>query len=141
MTGVALDPDKAPTPLSRDLIALTKPRIISLLLVTTVAPRYAAGSPSLLLVLLVTIGGYLMAGGANAVNMYLDRDIDDVMARTRLRPVVYIHKPDDEAYDPAGQGEQEVDEKAPAGKYWSNGTSPCHMSTHERARFNVEQGS
>lgn len=76
----------APT-LSRDLISLTKPRIISLLLVTTVAPMYAAGSPSLLTVLLVTIGGYLMAGGANAVNMYMDRDIDDVMARTRLRPI------------------------------------------------------
>lgn len=76
----------APT-ISRDLIALTKPRIISLLLVTTVAPMYAAGSPSLWTVLLVTIGGYLMAGGANAVNMYLDRDIDHVMARTRLRPI------------------------------------------------------
>jgi protoheme IX farnesyltransferase len=73
--------------LSRDLVALTKPRIISLLLVTTVAPMYAAGSPSLWLVLLVTLGGYLMAGGANAVNMYIDRDIDDVMARTRLRPI------------------------------------------------------
>lgn len=73
--------------LSRDLIALTKPRIISLLLVTTVAPMYAAGTPSLWKVLLVTLGGYLMAGGANAVNMYLDRDIDDVMARTRLRPI------------------------------------------------------
>ena len=73
--------------LSRDLIALTKPRIISLLLVTTIAPMYAAGSPSWLTVMLVTIGGYLMAGGANAVNMYLDRDIDDVMARTRLRPI------------------------------------------------------
>jgi protoheme IX farnesyltransferase len=74
-------------PLARDLVALTKPRIISLLLVTTVAPMYAAGSPSLATVLLVTLGGYLMAGGANAVNMYLDRDIDDVMARTRLRPI------------------------------------------------------
>jgi protoheme IX farnesyltransferase len=73
--------------LSRDLIALTKPRIISLLLVTTVAPMYAAGSPSWLTVLIVTIGGYLMAGGANAVNMYIDYDIDDVMARTRLRPI------------------------------------------------------
>jgi heme o synthase len=73
--------------LSRDLIALTKPRIISLLLVTTVAPMYAAGTPSLWTVLLVTLGGYLMAGGANAVNMYMDRDIDDVMARTRLRPI------------------------------------------------------
>ena len=73
--------------LTRDLIALTKPRIISLLLVTTVAPMFVAGSPSLALVLIVTIGGYLMAGGANAVNMYLDRDIDDRMARTRLRPI------------------------------------------------------
>ena len=73
--------------LTRDLIALTKPRIISLLLVTTVAPMFVAGSPSLVLVLIVTVGGYLMAGGANAVNMYLDRDIDDRMARTRLRPI------------------------------------------------------
>jgi protoheme IX farnesyltransferase len=73
--------------LARDLIALTKPRIISLLLVTTVAPMFVAGAPSLWLVLLVTVGGYLMAGGANAVNMYLDRDIDDRMARTRLRPI------------------------------------------------------
>ncbi|WP_238588136.1 heme o synthase [Gemmatimonas phototrophica] len=82
-------PLKAPadTPLSRDLVALTKPRIISLLLVTTAAPMYAAGSPSLWTVLLVMVGGYLMAGGANAVNMYIDRDIDDVMARTRLRPI------------------------------------------------------
>jgi heme o synthase len=82
-------PQKAPadTPLSRDLLALTKPRIISLLLVTTAAPMYAAGSPSLWTVLLVMVGGYLMAGGANAVNMYIDRDIDDVMARTRLRPI------------------------------------------------------
>lgn len=87
MTGVALDPDNSNTPLSRDLIALTKPRIISLLLVTTIAPMYAAGSPNWLTVLIVSIGGYLMAGGANAVNMYLDRDIDDVMARTRLRPI------------------------------------------------------
>ena len=73
--------------LVRDLIALTKPRIISLLLVTTIAPMFVAGSPSLGLVLLVAVGGYLMAGGANAVNMYLDRDIDDRMARTRLRPI------------------------------------------------------
>lgn len=80
-------PAPADTPLSRDLLALTKPRIISLLLVTTAAPMYAAGSPSLWTVLLVMVGGYLMAGGANAVNMYIDRDIDDVMARTRLRPI------------------------------------------------------
>ena len=73
--------------LLRDLVGLTKPRIISLLLVTTIAPMFVAGRPSWDLVLVVFIGGYLMAGGANAVNMYLDRDIDDRMSRTRLRPL------------------------------------------------------
>jgi heme o synthase len=73
--------------LLRDLVMLTKPRIISLLLVTTVAPMYVAGTPSWELVVVLLVGGYLMAGGANAVNMYLDRDIDDVMARTKLRPI------------------------------------------------------
>ncbi len=72
---------------ARDLVTLTKPRIISLLLVTTIAPMYVAGHPDWTLVLAVFIGGYLMAGGANAINMYLDRDIDDRMARTRLRPL------------------------------------------------------
>jgi heme o synthase len=70
-----------------DLVSLTKPRIISLLLVTTIAPMFVAGTPTWSAVLWVTTGGYLMAGGANAVNMYLDSDIDDVMARTRLRPI------------------------------------------------------
>lgn len=84
--GVAIPRTASPT-LLRDLIALTKPRIISLLLVTTIAPMYVAGRPSWWLVLIVTVGGYLMAGGANAVNMYVDRDIDDRMARTRLRPI------------------------------------------------------
>jgi protoheme IX farnesyltransferase len=74
-------------PLAADLLTLTKPRIISLLLVTTAMPMYTAGSPDLLTVLVVMVGGYLMAGGANAVNMYYDRDIDDVMARTRTRPI------------------------------------------------------
>ena len=73
--------------LARDLVALTKPRIISLLLVTTIVPMFVAGSPSWTLVTAVFIGGYLMAGGANAVNMYMDRDIDDQMSRTRLRPI------------------------------------------------------
>src|SRR5438270_8617884 len=73
--------------LLRDMVMLTKPRIISLLLVTTVAPMFVAGNPGWLLVLIVLLGGYLMAGGANAVNMYLDRDIDTQMARTRLRPI------------------------------------------------------
>ena len=73
--------------LARDMIALTKPRIISLLLLTTIAPMFVAGSPTWLTVVIVLIGGYLMAGGANAVNMYLDRDIDTRMSRTRLRPI------------------------------------------------------
>jgi protoheme IX farnesyltransferase len=79
--------DHAQPSLLRDLVMLTKPRIISLLLVTTVAPMFVAGNPGWLLVVVVTIGGYLMAGGANAVNMYLDRDIDTQMSRTRLRPI------------------------------------------------------
>ena len=79
--------EKTQPSLLRDLVMLTKPRIISLLLVTTVAPMFVAGNPGWLLVVVVTIGGYLMAGGANAVNMYLDRDIDTQMSRTRLRPI------------------------------------------------------
>ncbi len=86
MTGVAL-PSERVSSLLRDLVMLTKPRIISLLLLTTIAPMFVAGSPGLGLVLLVAFGGYLMAGGANTVNMYLDRDIDDRMSRTRLRPI------------------------------------------------------
>ena len=73
--------------LVRDFVTLTKPRIISLLLVTTIAPMFVAGRPGWELVVVVFIGGYLMAGGANAVNMYLDSDIDDRMSRTRLRPI------------------------------------------------------
>ncbi len=72
---------------AKDLVSLTKPRIISLLLVTTIAPMFVAGHPSWLLVAAVFVGGYMMAGGANAVNMYVDRDIDDRMSRTRLRPL------------------------------------------------------
>ena len=72
-----------------DLVSLTKPRVISLLLLTTVAPMYATGrgAPPLALVLVVLVAGYLMAGGANAINMWFDRDIDDKMSRTRLRPI------------------------------------------------------
>ncbi|HEX5386911.1 MAG TPA: heme o synthase [Gemmatimonadales bacterium] len=75
--------------LAADLVTLTKPRIISLLLVTTVAPMFATdrGAPPLGLVLVVLAAGYLMAGGANAINMWFDRDIDQKMSRTRLRPI------------------------------------------------------
>jgi heme o synthase len=73
----------------RDYVTLTKPRIISLLLVTTLAPMVLAadGWPGWALVAWTMLGGYLMAGGANAINMYIDRDIDTLMARTRLRPI------------------------------------------------------
>jgi heme o synthase len=72
-----------------DYVTLTKPRIISLLLVTTVVPMAmaAGGWPGGGAVLLAVLGGYLMAGGANAMNMFVDRDIDGRMARTALRPI------------------------------------------------------
>lgn len=71
-------------------VALTKPRIIELLLITTVPVMFLAeqGVPDLGLVLLTCLGGYLSAGGANALNMYIDRDIDALMDRTSQRPLV-----------------------------------------------------
>jgi len=71
-------------------VALTKPRIIELLLVTTVPTMIVAerGLPSVWLMVATVVGGTLAAGGANAINMYVDRDIDAVMARTRGRPLV-----------------------------------------------------
>jgi protoheme IX farnesyltransferase len=70
-----------------DYVALTKPRVQSLLLFTTVAAMLVAGDPSVELVLLTCLGGYLSAGGAGAVNHWYDRDIDVRMARTADRPV------------------------------------------------------
>jgi heme o synthase len=70
-----------------DYVALTKPKVQSLLLLTTVTTMYVAGSPSIGLVIVTVIGGYLAAGGAGAVNHYYDRDIDARMARTAHRPV------------------------------------------------------
>jgi protoheme IX farnesyltransferase len=71
-------------------VALTKPRIIELLLITTVPTMVLAegGWPSTWLVIVTLIGGTLAAGGANAINMYVDRDIDRLMERTRNRPLV-----------------------------------------------------
>jgi protoheme IX farnesyltransferase len=71
-------------------VALTKPRIIELLLITTVPTMVLAerGWPSTWLVVVTLIGGTLAAGGANSINMYVDRDIDGLMERTRNRPLV-----------------------------------------------------
>ena len=74
----------------RDYLALTKPRIIELLLVTTLPVMMLAahGFPSLLLVLATLVGGSLAAGAANALNCYVDRDIDALMHRTSSRPLI-----------------------------------------------------
>ncbi len=71
-------------------VALTKPRIIELLLVTTVPTMVVAanGIPGFWLIVTTLIGGTLAAGGANAFNMVIDRDIDAVMQRTKRRPLV-----------------------------------------------------
>jgi protoheme IX farnesyltransferase len=78
-------------------LRLTKPRIVVLLVVTTIPAMMLAeqGMPSLWLMLATVLGGSVVAGGANAMNMYFDRDIDELMLRTRDRPV------------PAGQVEPE----------------------------------
>src|SRR3970040_1729996 len=70
-------------------VRLTKPRIVALLVITTVPAMILAegGLPSLWLVLATVLGGSVVAGGANAMNMYFDRDIDELMRRTRGRPV------------------------------------------------------
>jgi protoheme IX farnesyltransferase len=70
-----------------DYAELTKPKVQSLLLLTTIATMYVAGDPSPGLVALTCLGGYLSAGGAGAVNHWFDRDIDRQMARTAGRPV------------------------------------------------------
>ena len=74
----------------RDYITLTKPRVISLLLVTALGGMFLAtkGVPQLSLVLVVLGGGLLASGGANALNHFMDRDLDELMTRTRNRPVV-----------------------------------------------------
>ena len=73
----------------RAYVALTKPRIIVLLLIITVPAMFlAAGAvPPIAMIVATLVGGTLAAGAANAMNMYLDRDIDEVMKRTRQRPL------------------------------------------------------
>jgi protoheme IX farnesyltransferase len=70
-----------------DYFSLTKPKVQSLLLLTTATTMYVAANPTPSRVLLTCLGGYLSAGGAGAINHYWDRDIDAQMARTANRPV------------------------------------------------------
>jgi protoheme IX farnesyltransferase len=87
--GQTLAFDRRPMALAvaRDYLTLTKPKVQSLLLFTTVTTMYVAGDPSALLVFLTCLGGALSAGGAGAINHAVDRDIDRRMARTADRPV------------------------------------------------------
>ncbi|MFI4991518.1 MAG: heme o synthase [Solirubrobacterales bacterium] len=70
-----------------DYVELTKPKVQSLLLLSTITTMYVAGDPSPWLVFVTCLGGYLSAGGAGAVNHWFDRDIDAQMARTATRPI------------------------------------------------------
>jgi protoheme IX farnesyltransferase len=70
-----------------DYFELTKPKVQLLLLLTTITTMYVAGDPSIALVFVTVLGGYLSAGGAGAVNHFWDRDIDVAMKRTSTRPV------------------------------------------------------
>ena len=80
--------ERSPVPtVARDYLTLTKPKVQSLLLFTTVTTMYTAGTPSIGLVLLTCLGGALSAGGAGAINHAVDRDLDRIMARTADRPV------------------------------------------------------
>ncbi|MBA2444956.1 MAG: protoheme IX farnesyltransferase [Nocardioidaceae bacterium] len=82
-------PSKSPLDAVRAYVTLTKPRIIELLLLTTVPVMFLAegGVPSLWLVVATVLGGTLAAGSANALNCVVDRDIDERMLRTRRRPL------------------------------------------------------
>jgi len=70
-----------------DYFTLTKPKVQLLLLLTTITTMYVAGDPSLALVAITVVGGFLSAGGAGAFNHFYDRDIDAAMGRTASRPV------------------------------------------------------
>src|SRR6478752_2036057 len=88
--GIVHGSRRTPTTVIGGFVALTKPRIIELLLITTIPTMVlaAGGWPSLRLMAITLVGGTLAAGGANAYNMVVDRDIDRLMPRTQGRPLV-----------------------------------------------------
>ena len=90
MTLVAMSPTRRTLAKAKAFVMLTKPRIIELLLVTTVPTMIVAeqGLPGVGLMVITVVGGTLAAGGANTFNMYIDRDIDALMERTQGRPLV-----------------------------------------------------
>ena len=90
LTGVREATGVKPRSRIAAFVALTKPRIIELLLITTVPTMVVAdgGIPSVWLIVATVAGGALAAGGANTFNMYIDRDIDRLMERTKGRPLV-----------------------------------------------------
>jgi len=87
--GVEAIPRRSALSVARDYLALTKPRVIVLLELTTVASMVMAarGWPGWNLVIATVCGGWLAASGANAINCWFDRDIDARMGRTRARPL------------------------------------------------------
>src|SRR3954453_16777154 len=85
--AVAVVPARSVRTVARDLVTLTKPKVQSLLLFTPITVMYVAGDPSLGLVALTCLGVAVSAGGAGAINHYVDRDIDALMTRTATRPI------------------------------------------------------
>jgi protoheme IX farnesyltransferase len=87
VTAVRAEPIGGARQVVADYLELTKPKVQSLLLLTTITTMEVAGSPSLSRIGLTCLGGYLSAGGAGAVNHCYDRDLDAQMARTASRPI------------------------------------------------------
>ena len=75
--------------ISKDYIALTKPKVILLLVVTAISGMFLGNgsAPSIILMLIVILGGTLASGGAGAINHFIDKDVDQMMKRTSNRPV------------------------------------------------------
>jgi heme o synthase len=110
--GGALAPGRRPAGvIARALFQLTKPRIIELLLVTTLPTMFLAdrGLPSVRLMLVTLVGGALAAASANTLNCYIDRDIDAIMKRTSGRPLVASAAASARAIARAGDGDGDGD--------------------------------